>query len=401
MSRPAIPMNLDLREYPDGARYRLPRRRRGGTAPIFIRAGIGLLGLVAVGTFFYLSFSNDRPSDWRTVKAIGLAVVLVLVLIPLLRMALALLLEPETEIELRDGTLSAEHTVLGRGKTFEVAAGQVERLVIRPTGDEESIPFGLSEEHLAALRQFGSLTVEGSKTEPVVLAQGYGRRHLTALAEDLARRLDGDTQRVTVEQKEPSSESEDEPVERPDECAVELHEDGNEMRIEVPPASEILGKPALQALGAGVAIVAMGAGLLTMPLWLVTKFQERLWVAPVLGGAIVIGGFLLLRYGIKIRGFSKQRVTFSIREGWLSITYHEKEAVNRKLEWRPDELAAAIVDFSQPSGDALPVYELVLFDQACGNTTVLRGRPEDETAWLAAVLRRVLDLPGPKDEADA
>ena len=406
---------LLIEQLPDGVRYVLPRRRRGGWWPLLKRAALAFF-LYAVVAFFSIGLAVNVGRVW--IAPVALVAVLVLLLggIFSIRSAWKILTAPDVELALLPGRLEVHrHSLIGGATTATVPLVAVRRFVVQSLAEPTTaappqpgvktglrrvwqIWFGPSaeqqraDERQAALQRFfGTLVLEGDDDAAVLLAEGCSLAYLRALATDLAARCAAEGRTVAVLADAVTPIADDDPrLQRPVGVNSQAEKSADGVTIVLPAVGLdwsaavivivlivvgvfVLG-PALPSAVTAVEVVGVGLVLL--------------WIGiPFLRGIYDSGNLLLARL---------QRTVVTVEKDMLCVRA-DWRLWQRQRCWSTMRIATVTViergdNANKKTKQPKFLHDLVLLDHGMAQTRLVPARSEAELDWVAAVLHKELGL---------
>lgn len=243
------------------------------------------------------------------------------------------------------------------------------------------------------MANLAAMAAEFDSGKPRLVAIGYPRDWLQAVAEDLSRRagvsspLAGRPVVEILDEANPLQAAPEE-VERPPGTAVRVEPTSNGLSMVVPPVGVrkggkgLLGFSIMWCLFMAAFTFAWGAGAhsksraVPWPLWL---FIAAFWAIGLgmLTGAINMG---------------KRRALLLVANGRLKVAYSGIWGT-KQWEWPRESIAAIRADGSGMEVNHRPVPELQVHPVGGRKVGFFAGRPENELRWMAFELRRALEVP--------
>lgn len=241
------------------------------------------------------------------------------------------------------------------------------------------------------LAELGVLVAEFAEGKPRVVALGYPRDWLQALAENLSARvgatasaLAAPVQLINLDEREPPSA---ELIEKPADSQVRVEKRPNGILLVIPPAGLRKGGKGLFGFGiiwclimavfTGIFVLAKGENSSGLP-WAVWLFFAAFWLVGIgmLAGAVNMG---------------RRRAMLLVENGRLSVAQSGIFGA-KKWDWNRDDIAAVRADASGMEINNTPVIDLQIHLSKGRKVGLFAGRDERELRWMAAELRRALEL---------
>ncbi|MGA2543354.1 MAG: hypothetical protein ABSG78_17530 [Verrucomicrobiota bacterium] len=391
MDLPAIP-EIRVETAGNDVTYCLPVRPLGkirwlGLVPV----GFSALWLSGVGHMLLSvvrQFSNSKQSGFELFMIVFLAGFVLVGCIPA---GFGLLLMfGRCRVTWRDGRLTVSDSIGPFGwrrrmpraaiRKFEVKAGA------RSNGQT------VTTEPLAAL---AVLMAEFEKGKPRIVASGYPRQWLEAIAADLSARA-GRSQ-PAAPQIEVSDARENPPqfsdvVEKPVDSKVVIQRQSAGLVLEVPPAGLRKGSMGLfffaivWCLFMVVFTAAMAFGKQDKPskdFWPLLLFLVGFWAV----------GLGLMAVAVNL---GRRRATLTAGNSGLTVVQSGLFGVKRR-EFRRGEIAAIRADASKVEVNHRPLPELQIHPVTGKKVGLLLGRDAAELRWMATELRHALGVAAKKD----
>ncbi len=246
------------------------------------------------------------------------------------------------------------------------------------------------------LAGMGTLMAEFDQGKPRMVAVGYPKDWLYALAEDLSARvgtISGGVSAPKVELVNVSKpESGVEMVEKPADSTVRVEQMSNGFTMVVPPAGLWKGSKGLIGFGilwclfmaviTGFFVKASIQGTNAMP-WAGWFFMGALWATGfgIVAGAINMG---------------QRRAMLLFENGQLKVAQQGLFGT-KQWEWQRADISAIRADASGMSVNERLVIELQIHPISGKKIGLFTGRNEDELRWMAAELRRAVAVPAQKN----
>jgi len=252
------------------------------------------------------------------------------------------------------------------------------------------------------LASLAALTAEFARGKPRLVAIGYPRDWLQALAEHLSARVTAGTYGATAPAVEVVTANESERakdeafVAKPPGSPVQLEPVDDGLRVIVPPEGLWKGSKGLFFFGllwcafmAVFTTIAVkgeweggkGAGL---PVWL---FVAGFWAIGI--GLLAAAAHL-----------GKRQAMLCVSGGRLSVDQRGLFGAKHR-EWQRDDIAAIRADASNMEVNDRPLTEIQIHPVVGKKVGLLAGRCEDELRWIASELRRALGVPAAAKESPA
>jgi hypothetical protein len=386
-SRIVLPPEIQVIERPGVVRYQLPRRRPGLSVAVYLV----LLVLTLAGGICGTSLIRDSGAG-----SIAFAFVLIC--------SFALLLEVlslyfgRAEVELSGDELRAIERFGPFRRTRRRPVFHVSRLVVGHLTPDVAKAHRGSLVPLANDPGMAAILVEAKGDALMLLAPGYPRAWLMALAQDLARRVNAaepdllsDLPAPKIEVIESAVEASGfvERAEPPAGSAivVERHPDG--VTLIVPP------RGIWQGGGCGILLISLmflGGALICV---LAAAGIVHGDGDPGIGFCIcLVAGLVTLFLAI---GHGRRRAVLVVAgKNTLKVTNVEVFGVQERL-WQREELADIVTGPSDGGINDDSLLELQIHPKTGAKFGLLAGRDACELAFLATELRRSLHLP-PKEE---
>lgn len=242
------------------------------------------------------------------------------------------------------------------------------------------------------LADLGALTAEYNQGKPRVVAIGYPRDSLQALAEDLSTRVGASASTLSRPAIEVVDAAENQPhfmdfTEQPPGSQVEIQRRASGIAIVIPPAGLRKGSKGLLAFAVFwclfmvvfTSIVVASTLKKSDTPWFVWLFIMAFW-------GIGLG---LLAAAINM---GRRRATLSAEGDLLRVTQTGPFGTKVR-EWRRGEIAAIRADASGMEVNDAPIIELQIHPVVGKKAGYFAGRDEQELRWLATELRRALNVP--------
>jgi hypothetical protein len=243
-----------------------------------------------------------------------------------------------------------------------------------------------------------ALSAEFDSGKPRIVAMGYPREWLQAVAEDLSARVGAVTsvssrpKIETIYQGRVLDQAGQEMVERPLNATVRLEATANGISMAVPSAGlwkgskGMLGFSIFWCLFISLFTCVWVASALRKPNsvpWMLWVFLAVFWAAGLgmLTGAVNMG---------------KRRGLVLVSDGRLKVAVSGIFGT-KHWDWPREEIGAIRVAGSGMKVNNRPVLELQVHPLAGKKVGLFAGRDEDELRWMAFELRRALGVP---DHAD-
>lgn len=303
-----------------------------------------------------------------------------------------ILLGGRCRVDWRDGRLSVADYVgpLRWRRRFQKSA--IRKLTVAAGGarvNDQPVTTG-------PLVTLGALTAEFETGKPRMVALGYPRDWLQALADDLSSRV-GAMSVASKPEVEVVDASENPPqftdvITRPTGSQVNIEHSTAGLKIVIAPAGLRKGSKGFFFFGiAWCAFLSLFTGLMIFgkdenshrPPWFVWIFVAVFWLIglSLLAGAINMG---------------RRRATISVTRSELQITQDGLFGTKSRT-WRREEISAVRADASGLTVNNVPVIELQIHPVAGKKAGLLAGRNEEELRWIATEMRQALNVPATKD----
>ena len=243
------------------------------------------------------------------------------------------------------------------------------------------------------LADLGALTAEYEHGKPRMIAVGYPRDWLQALAEDLSTRIGAFASTLSRPTVEVVDATENQPqfmdvAERPLGSQVEIQRRISGISIIIPPAGLRKGSKGLFAFAIiwCLFMVVFTCGVVfgtkegsASNLWPFVAFIVAFWCIGLglLAGAINMG---------------RRRATLSVDGSTLRVTQVNLFGT-KNWEWRRGEISAIRADASGMAVNDVPIIELQIHPVSGKKAGFFAGLDEQELRWLATELRRALSVP--------
>ncbi len=243
------------------------------------------------------------------------------------------------------------------------------------------------------LAELGALAAEFDEGKPRLVAIGYPRDWLQALAEDLSARVGAPASTIAAPVVEVKNldQSRPEPVEvvpKPANSQVRVEPRPDGVLLVVPPAGLRKGSKGLF----GFAILwCLIVAVITLAIGSASAKNVR--GNPFVGWAL-IGVFWLVGLGMLTGAISmaRRRAMLLFENGQLKVAQIGIFGAKR-WDWKHDDIAAIRADASGMEINNAPVIELQIHPVNGKKTGFFAGRDQEELRWMASELRRALKVP--------
>jgi len=389
-----LPDAVEVVDLPDGVRYRLPRRDLGGLRYL----GCFSLGLGLFVTGFAVTWAvgmggglGGGALHWIGLLVALFAVPFVLAGLAMIGLGLAVVVG-RSEVEISGGRLWAIERVGLLRVCWRRPIERVRKLVVG---------FGVTENDRPVtsgpLADLAAIKVESEGAGPLLLAVGYRRELVAALAAELARRchLAAEASMEVAPRIEVTEEKWqgrvkpgfEERTDRPAGSTITLDESATGVTLEVPRAGLRQGSKGLFPFGVvWCGFMALLTGFIVFSGGL--GDPEGFWIFVA-----VISLFWLVGIGMLLAGINmgRRRAVLAVVGNQLLVLQTGLLGGQRR-EWPRDQLADVR---SGPTGmevNDVPILELQIIPREGKKVGLLGGRDEAELAWMATVLRRALGI---------
>ncbi len=243
------------------------------------------------------------------------------------------------------------------------------------------------------LAEFGALLAEFEDGKPRLVAIGYPRDWLQALAEELSVRVSATAstlaapivELVNLDQSQPPPA---EVVQKPADSQVRVEPRPNGVLLVVPPAGLRKGSKGLFGFGiVWCLFVSVFTGILVFASW------KKAGSSSV-GVCASIDVFWLIGLSMLAGATNMAR-----RRAMLLVENSQLKAAQigifgaKKWDWNRDDIAAIRANASGITVNNVPVIELQIHPVNGKKVGFFAGRDEQELRWMASELRRALNLP--------
>jgi hypothetical protein len=361
-----------------------PPERSRAIRPIVL--GIFLLaGAITLAVVFKL-----LPFDRRVLKARGIweihtVLVLAATGVWSLGRGIGIFRTPGASIEVRDGHLLSKPGKAGERGIVDLPASRVRRLDVRPV-EAGPGPYIF----LARLSTLGRLVAVLDDRSQVEVVPLQDRRTLEELAAGIAAALALAGSHVEVFSLTDGEvpELEDRPPDsRP--SSIEVDEHGERTRISLAPMARGFGRYGATHLAGGLVLFLLGAGTAASILSVPGALRGPL--ALIASSVIILPisfGCLSIYLAFRSRNFRQTSTTIELAGDSLLLTEGLKEGDERSSSFNFSTVEIGIQRrlqncLSLPRG-------LVIGDPSIAPRVVLRGRSDEELAWVAAAIRKRL-----------
>jgi hypothetical protein len=411
-----LPQEIQVSEIPGGVHYRLPRRQLGGLRHIGL--AMLVLGLGCAGLGMYLALARDvllmgnlagLPDGVVLALSVLVGLVLLVPSFAVVRFG-AFVFAGHSEIAVcrsadGDGRLDAiEKAGPFRRTRWRTLAGLVRLRVVgsadTPSG-QASAP--------AIFRDLAALRADSRNGKPLWLAIAYPRNLLVPLANELASRCGlatgpsavGDAPPLPVVEEKGQLyaaagglpmvvEGNEEVPQRPATARATLEEHPEGVTLTVAPAGVWHGSRGLfvfslvwcgfmSALTAGLIVALVVQAGVIGNLCLIIPFLLFFWLVGIatLLGAINMG---------------RRRAVLAV-VGETLMVLQTGIFGGIKKEWVKGQLASVHVGPSGMKVNDVPVLNLQIHARDASVVGLLTGHGDEELEWMAAILRKALQLP--------
>jgi len=390
MSTP-LPHAIRVESVRDDASYTLPARTLGKlrwVALFFVAFGVLFASFPATTLFRMLKGITAGKS---AITEIGFAVFLVpFVLAGLIPLGLGLLvIFGRCRVEWRDRRLSVLDYVGPVRWRRRLQKSRILKLTVSAGGakiNNQPVTTG-------PLADLAALLAEFEEGKPRLVAIGYPRDWLEALAEDLSGRVGATASTlpppaVEVVNADESRAEVPEIVPKPTDSLVRVEPRPDGIALVVPPAGLRKGSKGLFGFGmVWCLFMSVFTGVILFAGWKNTRG------APGVAWAFV-GIFWLIGLGMLAGAINmgRRRAMLVFENGQLKVAQIGISGA-KKWEWNRDDIAAIRADASGITVNNVPVIELQIHPVRGKKTGFFAGRDEQELRWMAGELRRALKLP--------
>jgi hypothetical protein len=242
------------------------------------------------------------------------------------------------------------------------------------------------------LADLGALTAEYDQGKPRLVAIGYPRDWLQALAEDLSTRVGASASALSRPAVEVVDAMENQPqfldvTEQPPGSQVEIQRRASGIAIVIPPAGLRKGSKGLFSFAIFWCLFMVVFTSVVVASTL--KKSGTPWFAWLFIMAFWGIGLGLLAAAINM---GRRRATLSTESGVLRVTQTGPFGTKDR-EWRRGEVSAIRADASGMEVNDVPIIELQIHPVVGKKAGYFAGRDEQELRWLATELRRALNVP--------
>ena len=372
----------------DGVRYRLPRRPLTRDRLRFLIRGLVVSLLVIGGAAIW----TNLRSGLGEIRSITFVFFWLLVACFMLIGFLSHIFG-HSEVELRGGQLRAIERLGPFRSRRRISVDLVKRLVVENLGAHEGGPDPGTTSRSADEPRLAEIRAEARWGLPVRIAIGYPRAWLRALARDLALRV---------------KSSAHDPLFDPPPAKIPVVEAGGLLaRPMLPAGSDIvvdrhpdgvtfLVPPRGIARSGGYLLILVGVMFLAGAVLAVLQAAGLVRGLGEPGPAFAIGlsiGLLQVLWAIE-KG--RRRVELAVSGDMFRIKTTSPVRSRERVWWREEVADIRIGDSAREINDR-QVPELQIHTRTGTKFGVLGGRDADELAFLAAAIRRSLDLPAKGD----
>lgn len=384
----SLPPEIEVTELPDGAHYRLPRRKLGWLHLVgFVPIGMGVFG---PGCAIYWIVRAVVPGGLDCL-GLGLALFWVPFLLAglwLLRLGIVVL-AGHSEIKVSAGRLHAIERAGPIRWTRRCSVNQVSRLVVRGAEvNDKPVTSG-------PFATLGAIQADCSRSKKLLLAPAYPRDWLKPLADDVARRcrlasLESPERPVTVVVETSDNKEAAAVLDKPPGSTIELNEHADGITVEVPPAGLWRGSGGLfvfsliwngfMTVFSGFFVYGMFFGDARMDVGGMALFVLVIVVFWAVGTGMFLAAVNMGRRRA-VLGVVGRRSLLVLQTGIFGAKRHE---------WDRDQIADIRAGPSGMTMNDVPVIELQIVPTTGKKFGLLAGRDKDELYWLAQVLRRAL-----------
>jgi hypothetical protein len=250
----------------------------------------------------------------------------------------------------------------------------------------------------ASLTKLGGMAAALKNGKHRILLLGYPRDWVEAMADELSSRMRLQGRSVQVERKEVLSAvsgnaapAEVQVVAQPANSNARLVESASGLEVTVPSRG-------LRRESGGLFFFAI-VWCLFMTVFTGAMFLGNSSGGDLgrMGGTLFILGFWAIGIGMLLLSIhlGTRRWTLSVRGNELSVELRSRLRI-RSWQWTASELRDIAVGNSGVEVNDRPLKEVQIHPRSGKKAGLLRGRPEDELAWIASILRRSMRLSSPE-----
>ena len=243
------------------------------------------------------------------------------------------------------------------------------------------------------LAELGALAAEFEEGRPRLVAIGYPRDWLEALAEDLSARVHATASTIAAPVVEAVNldQSRPEPVEvvpKPADSRVRVEPRPDGVLLVVPPAGlrkgskGLFGFAILWCLIVAVITTAIAAAS-------AKNVRGKPFVGWALIGVFWLVGLSMLAGAVNM---ARRRAMLLVENGRLKVAQIGIFGAKR-WDWNRENIAAIRADTSGLEVNNAPVIELQIHPVNGKKTGFFAGRDQEELRWMASELRRALKVP--------
>jgi hypothetical protein len=385
-----LPSAIHVESIRDDASYTLPARPLGKLrwiALFFVGFGILFASFPATTLFRILKGVSADKSD---IAGIGFAVFLIpFVIAGLIPLGLGLLvLFGRCRVEWRERRLSILDYIGPFRWRRRLQKSRILKLTVSSGGakiNNRSVTTG-------PLAELGALLVEFEEGKPRLVALGYPRDWLEALADDLSARVGATASSlpppaVEVVNMDETRTAVPEIVPKPPNSLVRVEPRPDGIALVVPPAGLKKGSKGLFGFGiVWCLFMSVFTGIMV--------FSGKTSRGNPFVGWAFIGVFWLIGISMLAGAINmgRRRAMLLVESGQLKVAQIGIFGA-KKWEWNRDDIAAIRADASGIEVNNVPVIELQIHPFKGRKTGFFAGRDEQELRWMAGELRQALKLP--------
>jgi hypothetical protein len=385
-----LPSAIRVHTIRDDASYTLPVRPLGKLrwiALFFVGFGVLFGSFPATNLFRILKGVTAGKSD---VAGIGFAVFLIpFVIAGLIPLGLGLLvLFGRCRVEWRERRLS----ILDFAGPFRWRRRLQKSRILKLTVSAGGARINNRPATTGPLADLAALLAEFEEGKPRLVAIGYPRDWLEALADDLSARVGATASTlppppVEVVNMDETRAAAPEIVPKPPDSLVRVEPRPDGIALVVPPAGLRKGSKGLFGFGiVWCLFMSVFTGILVFS---GKNTRGTPGVAWAFVGVFWLIGLSMLAGAINM---GRRRAMLLVESGQLKVAQIGIFGA-KKWEWNRDDIAAIRADASGITVNNVPVIELQIHPARGGKAGFFAGRDEQELRWMASELRQALKLP--------
>ena len=387
----AVPREIQTEHWPERATFDFPNRPLGNLR------FVGLLPIAFAVCFAWLPLqqvvraarrfleSNAAPFDWAF--AAFMSIFVIVAFVPF-RLGVFVLAGRTRLVVTRHHLIVTE--IAGPLRwSRKMRLAEIERLEVGVPDDSRDTV------NLAVLSRLGATTAVLKSGKKRMLLLGYPKEWIEAVTSELSELMRqqgvaGIVTHVHLQKKDEKTLPQDIAAPKPAGTNVSMENRGNGVLITIPPSG--LRKGAKGLFSFAVIWCVFMAVFTAAPLWgkaaakkSVTAFNHVF--------LLFIGFFWLIGLAMLLGAWNlgRRRATILAEHGDLRV--EQKGLFGTKIhQWRRGDIAGVRADTSGITVNDVPLLQIQVHPRTGSKVGLLTGRPEDELRWIAAEMRRALDL---------